>query len=104
MFKKLFDLLEELLTKISKGISQYIQKDKGGGKMEQTKVIKGILCVLFSIEKKNEGGDYTRQEAMDLLRENGIYSSSMGAQSPFVGQYGLWVEKEKSNQAEDLLF
>jgi hypothetical protein len=64
--------------------------------------VKGIRYTLFSCEKASEGG-MSKETAIYLLKEAGI-KSRRDAYSPYVGQYGLWVETGKEKKAEDILF
>ncbi len=60
--------------------------------------------VLFSIERADMGGGLNKKETLALLKENGIKYSTKDAYSCYVGQYGLWIEAAKENEASKLLF
>jgi hypothetical protein len=62
----------------------------------------GTSYIVFSILKASEGG-ISQKDAIELLKENGI-KARRGAHSPFVGQYGLFVEEEFEDKASGLLF
>jgi len=66
--------------------------------------IKGVEYVLFSCERKDMGGRYSKKEAIELLKENGIKTSATGAYTMYVGHYGLYVEAKFEDKASDLLY
>ena len=57
----------------------------------------------FSCLKYAEGG-MSKKDAIALLKEHGIKVTAKDAYSPYVGQYGLWVEASKQDEASKLLF
>jgi hypothetical protein len=56
----------------------------------------------FSLLKKSEGG-MSQKDVIAMLKEKGIKAKG-GAYSPYVGHYGLWVEKQFADKAAKLLF
>lgn len=60
--------------------------------------------VRFSLERKDMGGRYSKQEAIALLKQNNIKVTTTGAYTPYLGHYALLVEAEFEKKASDLLF
>ena len=60
--------------------------------------------VLFSIERADMGGRMNKKDTLALLKENNIKYSLKDAFSVYVGQWGVWIEKDKERIASDLLF
>ena len=59
---------------------------------------------LFSIEKASEGGRFTQKELKGILKELGIKFNLRNAYSPYVGQYGIYIEKTFEDVVENLLW
>lgn len=72
--------------------------------MYDTIVIKGVEYVAFSVEKYTEGGRYSKKELGELLKEKGIKYNYSHAYSPYVGQFGIFIEKSKEKEVEELLW
>lgn len=74
--------------------------------MSDTITIQGVEYELFSIERGDMGGRYSKKETIALLKSKGIKVSTNKnyCYTPYVGHYALLIEKARSKEAEDLLF
>ena len=65
--------------------------------------VNGVTMQLFSVEKSSEGG-WSKKELTDLLKENGIKYNTTQAHSPYVGQWGIYVESKYADVVSDFLW
>ena len=72
--------------------------------MYNTIEIKGVVYELYSIEKKSEGGRHSYADIVEWLKTEGIKFNKSRAYSPYVGQYGLFIEKKYTKKVEKFLW
>jgi hypothetical protein len=72
--------------------------------MYSTIEIKGVVYELYSIERKDMGGRHSFEDIKEWLNEQGIKWNKSRAYSPFVGQYGLFIEKKHTKKVEKFLW
>jgi len=65
--------------------------------------IKGTIYQLFSVEKHAEGG-WSKRELCELLKEHGIKYNTINAYSPYVGQWGIYIESKYVDEVSDFLW
>lgn len=59
--------------------------------------------VLFSVAKFAEGG-WAKKDLANTLKEHGISSTFRGAYSPYVGQFGIYIEAKYEDEVSEFLW
>jgi len=68
----------------------------------KNEIKKQIQWVEFSLLKASEGG-FSKKDALSMLREAGIKCNGNGY-SPYVGHYGIRVEKKDEDKASKIFW
>jgi hypothetical protein len=72
--------------------------------MNYNNFIKGIEYAPFTVERKDMGGYFSKKEVIEWLKENKIKYNLSQAYTPYVGHWGILIEKKYEKRFSDFVF